>query len=301
MKFFKYLLGCVILIISTYSFASCPADVGAVFSSNLSDPPYLICSTGGTFQGQSMGKCEFMADSMNKKSDGFEIFAHSTGNTCQNITVLNQPKDPDPDPNPVLPCISDSCPNPNNLRCPSGYVSGSFNGQKICAKSKDNEPDTECDPSTQDCSELRTEKIVNAVDNANADITDSVNNLGDRMDGPLGAIKDGLQDISDKLTAIADKIRSGGGSTPNPVDPSGPVDTSPFNADVPIQDTDPKQLDSSLFSSSAQCPANNVLSLPNYNINYQFNYAQICDFLSWFSYLVMIFAYIVAAYIVIKA
>jgi hypothetical protein len=120
------------------------------------------------------------------------------------------------------------------------------------------------------------------------------------MDGPLGAIKDGLQDILEKLTAIADKIRSGGTGT-NSDGGWGDVDTSPFNAEVPFQQTESKQLETTLFSSSAQCPANNVLSLPNYNINYQFNYSQICDFLSWFSYLVMIFAYIVSAYIVIKA
>lgn len=299
MNFFKYLLGCVTLI-SSYSFAVCPVDVGAVFTSNLADPPYLICSTGGTFEGQPIGKCEFMADSMNKKPDGFEIFAHTTGKTCENITVLNETKEPDPDPNPVLECTTDSCPNPNNLRCPTGYVSGSFNGQKICAKSKDPEPDTSCDPESKDCSELRTERIVTAVDNANADITDSVNNLGDRLDNPLNYIKDALVDISDKLATIADNIRNGGGSNPNP-DPNGGVDTSPFHADVPINETVARDLDSGLFSSSSQCPASNVLSLPNYNIHYEFKYAEICDFLHWFSYLVMIFAYIVAAHIVIKA
>ncbi|USA44943.1 hypothetical protein NDN11_09360 [Acinetobacter sp. C26M] len=293
MIFFKYLLGCVAFFLSANLYAAtCQSGINkdlSVASSIINSTQSYVCNNSCRYKLNSCVDVDI-------EGQVGTCAATSTGENCNG-------SNPDPvQPQPTeLECNVDSCPNPNGLKCPTGYVSGTFNGQKICAKSKDNEPDTECDPATQNCDDLRTERIVQAVDNANADITGSVNNLGERMDGPLGAIKDGLQDISDKLTAIADKIRSGGTGGTNPDGGWGDVDTSPFNAEVPIQETEAKELDSGLFTSSAQCPANNVLSLPNYNINYQFDYSKICDFLSWFSYLVMIFAYIVAAYIVIKA
>lgn len=295
MKFFKYLLGCVAFFLSANIYAaSCQAGISkdlSVPSSIINSPQSYVCNDSCRYKLNScvdvdiegqVGTCD----------------ATSTGEQCSG-------SNPDPvQPQPTeLECNVDSCPNPNGLRCPAGYVSGTFNGQKICAKSKDQEPDPTCDPQTQECSELRTERIVDAVDRANADISGSLDNLGGRLNDPLNYIKDALVDISDKLATIADNIRNGGGSNPNPnPDPgTGEVDTSPFNAEVPFHETVPQQLDTGLFSSSTQCPASNVLSIPSYNIHYEFNYTEICDFLQWFSYLVMIFAYIVAAHIVIKA
>jgi hypothetical protein len=293
MKFFKYLLGYVAFFLSANLYAiTCSAGIEkdlSVSSSVINSSQSYVCNNSCRY------KLGFCVDVDIEQTSGI-CSATSTGEQCSG-------SNPDPIEQPTeLTCTTDSCPNPNGLRCPSGYVSGTFNGEKICAKSKDKEPETECDPVLKDCSELRTDRIVEAIDNSNENIRNSITDMGDRLDGPLGSITQGLSDISEKLVAIADKIRSGGGSNPDPGgDGWDDVDTSPFNADVPFQDTQHKELDTTLFSSNDQCPTNNVLSLPNYNIHYEFNYSEICDFLNWFSYLVMIFAYIVSAYIVIKA
>lgn len=300
--FFKYLF-LAFFFISLNAFAECPKDVTAVFKSNLSDPPYLICAIGGTVDGQPIGKCEFMADSMNKKSDGFEIFAHTTGKDCLNITSLNETKNPDQEPKPTeLECNVSSCPNPNNLRCPTGYTRGSFNGQSLCVKNSAPEPENPCaDAENSDnCSPDATNtEVIAAVNDANISITESVNNLGD-------AIVNGLDKSNEKLGEIAEKIKNlatGGGGHNGDGEWSGGVDTSGFETDLPVKQLTQQQFKENLFSYSAQCPSDTVLNMSfmGGNVHHEFSYEKICETFQWLGYLVMIMAYLYGAYIVSRA
>lgn len=328
MRLLKYLFLFIALLFTSKTFASCPHP--STFNAISNKPfPTSFCypeSGGGS------GYCEFViydngmdiqVPCTNPNGCGTEpryaIDVKSVSNKVyKNSDCTNPPlqegctqladgsieckEDPEPE-SPILECTTDSCLNPQNKRCPTGYTTGSFNGQSMCVKSNTQNPEDPSECTGEDCG-IRTDRIVSAVDKANLDITNSVDNLGSNLDSPLSSIKDFLSQISEKLTTITNKI----GSSSNPSNPqtdpdSNPqnVDTSAFNSPMPIQNTDAQQIDSLLFGSNPQCPQSNSLSLPQYGISYEFSFTQICDFLDWLSYLVMIFAYATAVYIVVKA
>ncbi|WP_445346524.1 virulence factor TspB C-terminal domain-related protein [Acinetobacter bohemicus] len=299
MKFFKYLFALCITLISIHAYSACEPDVYATFKSNLADPPYSICSTGGTYQGQSMGKCLFNVDSMNKTSSGFDIFAHSTGATCENITVLVGTDEPEPEQPTVLPCTADSCLNPNNLRCPTGYVRGSFNGQNLCVKNNNPDPEPEPECPEEGCKDESEEEIINAIDNANNEITDSVNNLGSGLEQLFNDIKDLLQEISNKISALANNGNNGGNEDGND---GKDVDTSPLEADLPYKQLEKQTLDENIFSSNAQCPEDRILNLPfvGTSFTYTFKFYEICNGLNIMSYFIMIAAYLLSIYILVS-
>lgn len=325
MRLLKYLFLFIALLFTSKTFASCPYP--ATFNAISAKPfPTSFCypeSNGGE------GFCEFViynngmdikVPCTNPNGCGSEqkyaIDVKSVSNKvyknsdCTNpplekgctqlpdgsIECKEETEEPD---SPILECTTDSCLNPQNKRCPTGYTTGSFNGQSMCVKSKTENPEDPTQCTGEDCG-IRTDRIVSAVDKANLDITNSVDNLGSNLDSPLSSIKDFLSQISDKLSAITDKIGSSSNPETNP-ETNPNVDTSSLNADLPVHSTDSKQIDSQLFSSNAQCPQSSSLSLPQYGIYYEFSFTQICDFLNWLSYLVMISAYATAIYIVVKA
>lgn len=201
---------------------------------------------------------------------------------------------------PILQCSTDSCPNPENKRCPVGYTRGSLNGQSICVKSKTQNPEDPTECTGEDCG-IRTDRIVTAVNNANNDITTSIDNLSTVFDAPFETLKQYLSDISDKLSLMTDKIGNSGNPPVETPQDQDDVDTSQLDADVPFQQTEKQQISSNIFSSKSQCPQSRVLSLPKYGISYEFSFDQICNFLNLLSYFVMIIAYVIAAYIVVKA
>ena len=199
---------------------------------------------------------------------------------------------------PVLECSTDSCPNPDNKRCPVGYTRGSFNGQNLCVKHKSNDDDEECnDPNG--CDESNDE-IIAAIDRANNDITNSTNSLGQTLTDALNSVKNALGDIADKLQNLADSMINGNNGPGQ--NTNQPPDTSQFNADLPVEDVEINQnLDTGLYSSNSQCPAKKIINIPQYGLHYEFDFSEICNMLQMFGYLVMVFAYVAAARIVTKS
>jgi hypothetical protein len=195
---------------------------------------------------------------------------------------------------PVLQCSTDSCPNPENKRCPAGYTSGSFNGQNICAKSNKPEEPEPCDG--ENCES--DQDVINAVNNANYSITGAIDNLKNSFSNSLNQIKNLLGEISQKIQNLGNS--NGGGDGDGYGDGYGEVDTSELSAETPFSDTEQHYLNENLFSSNDQCPADNVLNL-NFmgnNITYNFSYAEICNALYSLSFIVMILAYMISIYIV---
>jgi hypothetical protein len=198
---------------------------------------------------------------------------------------------------PVLQCSSDSCPNPDNKRCPVGYSRGSFNGQNLCVKNNSDE-DEECnDPNG--CDESNDE-IIAAIDRANNDITNSTNSLGQTLTDALNSVKNALGDIADKLQNLADSMINGNNGPGQ--NTNQPPDTSQFNADLPVEEIETNHtIDTGLYSSNSQCPAKKIINIPQYGLHYEFDFSEICNMLQMFGYLVMVFAYVAAARIVTKS
>ncbi|WP_151838141.1 MULTISPECIES: virulence factor TspB C-terminal domain-related protein [unclassified Acinetobacter] len=295
MNFFKYLFFIISLFTCSYSFsAPIVCNQGEekqilVPSSIINSPQQFVCKDYCQY------RLKACVDVDIEGKDGL-CGATATGFTCGSPPLPEEPEEPE-EPDDTLECTTDSCLNPNNLRCPSGYLPGLVNGQATCQKSKPNPKP--CDPSKQNCeSENGDQKgVIDAVNQANTDITGSITSL----DGSLGKA---LKSISDKLNEIAQKI---GGNTNNNGNNGnndwGNVDTSPFTADLPVRDVDRQQLSENLFISNAQCPADKVFdsTILGHSVSFSFSYSNICDFLHMFGYLVMIIAYLYAAYILSRA
>jgi hypothetical protein len=309
MQYFKYLLFILLILITTSSYSAYTCGVGAnvTLTTDLQDYPSVICANTGA------GNCEVIEDHSIRSNDGsWIIYATSTGEGCITPTNLNAPplddgcertsngsivcpeEQEEEEVDPVLQCSTDSCPNPENKRCPTGYTSGSFNGQNICAKSN-TPPDPEpcqgdnCEPD---------QDVINAVNDANNSITNSINNLSNGFSNSFNSIKNLLSEISQKIQNLGNSNNNGDGDGDG--DGDGEVDTSELSAEMSFSETDQHYLNENLFSSNDQCPADNVLNL-NFmgnNITYNFSYAEICNALYSLSFIVMILAYMVSIYIV---
>lgn len=323
MHFLKYLFLLFALFLTQITSASCPYPATYEGISHKPFPNTVCYPESGT----GTGYCQFKiidngldikvpCTSGNCSSQGYAIQLQSlSSKVYKNSDCTNPPiqdgcfQAPDgsieceeqneDDESPILECSTESCLNPQNKRCPVGYTRGSLNGQSICVKSKTQNPEDPTECTGEDCG-IRTDRIVTAVNNSNNDITTSIDNLSTVFDAPFETLKQYLSDISDKLSLMTDKIgNSGNSGSENP--PEQEVDTSQLQADVPFNQTDKQQISSNIFSSKSQCPQSRVLSLPKYGISYEFSFDQICSFLSLLSYFVMIIAYVIAAYIVVKA
>jgi hypothetical protein len=194
---------------------------------------------------------------------------------------------------PVLQCTTDSCPNPENKRCPTGYTSGSFNGQNMCVKNKKPQEPEPCEG--ENCES--DQDVINAVNDANYSITGAIDNLKNSFSNSFNQIKNQLGEISQKIQNLGN---SNGGGNGNNGNDGGNVDTSDLHAETPISDTEQQHLNENLFSSNEQCPPDNVLNL-NFmgnNITYNFSYYEICNALYSLSFIVMILAYMISIYIV---
>jgi hypothetical protein len=320
MKYFKYLLLVITALFSLHATAVCYHP--ATYPGTAHKPfPATICYPEG---GGGNGYCQFRVI-----DDGLDIQVPCTnpqgcgstpayGINLQSISdkVYKNPDCTNPplqdgcvqlpngnieceeeeeEEDPVLQCSTDSCPNPENKRCPTGYKPGSFNGQNICAKSK-----TPPDPDPEPCEGENCESdqdVINAVNDANYSITNSINNLSNSFSNSFNQIKNLLSEISEKIQNLGN---SGGGDGEGNGNGYGEVDTSDLYAETPISDTDEHYLNQNLFSSNEQCPADNVLNL-NFmgsNITYNFSYLEICDALYSLSFIVMILAYMISIYIV---
>lgn len=193
---------------------------------------------------------------------------------------------------PVLQCSTDSCPNPENKRCPTGYTSGSFNGQNMCVKNKKPEEPEPCDG--ENCES--DQDVINAVNNANYSITGAIDNLKNSFSNSFNQINNLLGEISQKIQNLGN---SNGGDNGNG-NGYGDVDTSDLYAETPISETDQHYLNQNLFEWNDQCPPDNELNL-NFmgsTITYNFSYIDICDALYSLSFIVMILAYMISIYIV---
>lgn len=309
MNFFRFIFALFILFFSQSSFAAYTCGVGSdvVLTTNMDDYPSTICANVGG------NNCLVQETHSEKTSNGWTVYAKSTGEACSTPTNLNPPKVPDdgctrlpngsiecPDPetppdDTVLQCTSDSCPNPDNKRCPSGYVRGSYNGQSLCVKSSNPDPDPS-DPNPNPS----TAEIIGAIDKANSDINGSLGDLTNALSEMFGDLTNVLKDIAAKLSEIAKG--SGNSSGDGDGETHGPVDTSGMDAPVPFEQQKKQEFKENLFTSNAQCPPDNILTLNlnGKNLTHKFSYLEICNSLNMLSYFIMCGAYLIGCYILVK-
>jgi hypothetical protein len=325
MKYFKYFLFVLTALFSIQSYAVChhPATYPGIAHKPF---PNTVCypedGTGNGFCKFNLVRPPFNVEVPCTNSDGCVADAYAVDLVSVNDRVyinsncttqiqdgcvqlpngnIECEEEEEEENDPVLQCSSDSCPNPDNKRCPTGYTRGSFNGQNLCVKhtpNDDDDEDEECnDPNG--CDESNDE-IIAAIDRANNDITNSTNSLGQTLTDALNSVKNALGDIADKLQNLADSMINGNNGPDQ--NTNQPPDTSQFNADLPVEDVEINQnLDTGLYSSNSQCPAKKIINIPQYGLHYEFDFSEICNMLQIFGYLVLLFAYVVAARIVIKS
>jgi hypothetical protein len=338
MNFFKCLFFLFALFLTQSIFAKCDPEIHGAFESNLSDPPYTICATHKDFEGS---KCIMDVYTMEKNPTTgiFTLFAKTTGSECQAVTQLNKPKqytcttdvcpatDSDQCPDTyqkgmyngqlscvkikddTLQCTDDVCYNPQNLKCPTDYSRGSFNGQSVCTRSTQPQEDENSFDDT----------LEGNINKARVGISNTVKGLTGTIAVKLDRLNQTIQELTEKLTKSncnnpdSENTTSGvdcnpdssGGDGDNNNTGGGSVDTSGLNADVPYIDNTnvPTSFDTSLFDSNSSCPSNNTLSMDfmGRSFSYTFEYQNICNWLEVFGYLILAFAYMYAANIVVKA
>lgn len=323
MKFYKYLFLLISLLITSQVFALCPHPAEFPGRTNLNPPPTTICAPfhAGGFcklkvdwvgppintpctnpEGCSPGPSyslglSSMSDRVYRNSDcTVELQDGCTQLPNGNIECEEEEEEEENDP--ILQCSTDSCPNPDNKRCPTGYVRGSYNGQNLCVKSR---TDDECDD-PNGCDEPESEdEIIAAIDRANNDITDSNNTINDTLNQGFENIKNALNAILDKIGQLSDSIAGLGNNNGGSENQNQQPDTSGFNADLPVEDEEIQNLDKGLYTTNDQCPAKKIINLPQYGLHHEFDFTEICNTLYLFGYLVLIFSYVIAARIVTKA
>ena len=283
--------------------ATCEVGTYAAFETTLSDPPYLIC----------YNQCQFDVYNMAQKTGGkWDLFSKMNGKTCSSNTNLEggyTPEEPEPPKDTILKCTADYCSNPNNLQCPTNYSTGSFNNKRICyrqGKNPNENPDAENgdnDDNDVTCtveSDGHDCEIINAINNAKDGIGNSINNASNGNSEQNNSINSTLKEIAEKLS----KMSNGGNESGEDNDDGwGDVDTSPMDATTPYYDMDFMTLDQNVFYSRASCPPDSRLAF-NFlgkSFSYSFSYQPICDAFQVLGYLILCFAYLMGAYIVVKA
>lgn len=292
--------------------ATCEIGTYAAFETTLSDPPYLIC----------FNSCQFDVYNMAQKTGGkWDLFSKMNGKTCSSNTNLEggyTPEEPEPPKDTILKCTGDYCNNPNNLQCPPNYSTGSFNNKRICYRNgkdpnenpdskpeEENDGDLVCNETVEadghDC------QIINAIHNAKDGIGNSINNASNGNSEQNNSINETLKEIAEKLS----KISSGGNGNGNGSNEDGgdndeglgEVDTSPLEATTPFYDTDAMSLNQNVFYSNASCPPDSELSFNFLGrpFSHSFSYQPLCDSFQVLGYFILCFAYLLGAYIVVKA
>ncbi len=322
MKYFKYFLFVLTALFSIQSYAVCyhPATYPGIGHKPF---PNTVCyPEGGTGNGFCKFKlvpppfdvivpctkpdgCAADAYAVDLQSVNDRVYTNSNCTSqlqdgcvqLPNGNIECEEEEEEEENDPVLQCSTDSCPNPENKRCPAGYTRGSFNGQNLCVKSRTEE---ECnDPNGCDESEA---EIIAAIDRANNDITNSTYSISDTFNQGFENITNALNAILDKIAELTDAVTGMGNNNGGSENTNQPPDTSQFNADLPVEDVEINQnLDTGLYSSNTQCPAKKIINIPQYGLHFEFDFSEICNTLQMFGYLVLIFAYVVAARIVIKS
>lgn len=336
-KIFKYLFILFSLFISNQIYAGCEPNIYGAFSSNLADPPYTICAHHKDF---GSNKCVMLVDNMQKKADGWTLFAQTTGATCNEVTKLNEePEQYDckSDSCPVtddqacpagyrkgmyngtlscvkdqnketLQCNLDYCLNPQGKLCPTGYRKGTFNGQSVCSKKINPDNPDEPDDEGEDKG-----SIVEAVNNAENSITGSIFNLGKSISDSINEFWNNLKQYLDEKSSNDGNDNGGDGNGGNGGDGNGGngdedgsgLDLTGLEAEVPIAQlpAPSQQLNRNIFNYNQSCPPDNTLSL-NFlgkSFSYTFKYQNFCDGLAILGFFILTIAYALGAHIVVKA
>ena len=126
---------------------------------------------------------------------------------------------------------------------------------------------------------------TNSTANKLNEVVNAINNKP--VGGGTGGTATDMKPTNDLLTDIKNFL-------------TGSADTSSLKADLPSQEVSRGSLTTGIFQSSPQCPPDVVLVLPALG-SYTFSYSRFCDALQLAGYLIMIAAYMFAAYIVSKA
>lgn len=200
----------------------------------------------------------------------------------------------EPEPT-VLVCTASSCLNPNNLQCPTNYVSGSVNGHNVCVRNDEPDPDPDPEPNECEDEDCSTEEIA-AIRDAKHGIIDSIQQLGD-------TIRNGFNDLMDLLDEKLSSQPSGGGDGSGETGSSN-VDTSSLNAETPTKDLNIEnaQFNDGIYNANPSCPDDKQLNLDlmGRSFSYSFSFSHFCDGLSIVGIFIMIMCYLYSAYIVTK-
>lgn len=316
MKFLKYLIFFLFLFLSKNVLAAYTCGIGAdvVLQTNMNDYPSTICaSLGGN-------NCLVQETHSEKTSNGWTVYAKSTGDACGSLTVLNRPtlpdddciRDPDgsircpekptePEPDPILNCTSDSCANPDNKRCPSGYTSGSFNGQRLCMKSDNPDPDPDNPDKPTDSEEVNA--IINAKNSIVSAIQDLSKSLSDSLKQFTDSIKESITNSNSGGNNTGGNNTGGNNTGEGEGEDGNGVDTSGLDATLPIKPVPPKDFQQNMFATSAQCPADKSLSMSFFgrSFSYSFSFNTLCGGLKTIGFFILIMCYLYASHIVIRA
>ena len=300
MNFFRYIFLSILSFLSTNIYASCPSGNSVVSETFAGNVGSLYCVQ------YYSSNCEVLVQSGTIILDGGPLpYASLTGKTCEYIekpplqegctqlpngSIECEEEEPEPT---VLVCTASSCLNPNNLQCPTNYVSGSVNGRNVCVRNDEPDPDpepNECED--EDCS---TEEIA-AIRDAKHGIIDSIQQLGD-------TIRNGFNDLMNLLDEKLSSQPSGDGDGSGETGSSN-VDTSSLNAETPTKDLNIEnaQFNDGIYNSIPSCPDDKQLNLDlmGRSFSYSFSFSHFCDGLSIVGIFIMIMCYLYSAYIVIK-
>lgn len=72
------------------------------------------------------------------------------------------------------------------------------------------------------------------------------------------------------------------------------------DSEPPEKEITPKNFDTNIFTSRAQCPSDITIRIPQFNFNESFSFEQWCDNLEFFGSLILIFSYLFGAYIIVS-
>lgn len=178
---------------------------------------------------------------------------------------------------------------PNEGQCDPAKQTCTTQPPTECDPTKENcddPPPTECDPTKENCDDNGQCDPTKGPCGVNVDlkpVVDAVKQLEKTNKSGFESIKDGLSDILDFFKEPFTKPSD---------DPD--LQTTEISAF--------ENLDENLFGSSASCPADRTLNLTflKRSISYSFSYQPLCDALHMLSFMLMSFAYLLGAYIVVS-
>lgn len=315
MKIFKYLVFLILTIISINIYAVCPHPATYPATAYKPFPPTICYPESG-----GLGYCQFniidngldikvpctntegcsdQAYAVDVQSVSDKVYKNSdcTNPPLQDGCVQLQngsiecEEEEEPTDDTVLQCTSEICQNPNNKRCPTNYVSGSVNGDRVCIRSDETPPPEPCET---DCENPHDE--IEAITDAKHGIVDSIEQLADTIRNSFNEL---INLIEEKTNSNDDDNgENTGGEYPTN------IDTSALQAEMPYQELqlENASFNENIFNSAAQCPSDRTLNLDlmGRSFTYSFSFAQVCNGLSIVGLFILIMCYIYAAHLVIK-